>query len=421
MSNYTLDPNSFKLSRSDSQKSPLQKILAYGSLLLIGTGIGVGGTYLLAKQPLLEGTIVSSVVGQKPQTTPVNSEGQISIPTNFVTQVVQTVGPAVVRIESSRTVKTQVPEMFNDPFFRQFFGNQTPHFPDQQIQRGMGSGFIFSADGNILTNAHVVDGAEEVTVTLKNGDTYKGRVLGSDSVTDLAVVKIEANNLPTIELGNSDNLQVGEWAIAIGNPLGLDNTVTTGIISAVGRNSSQIGEGDKRIDFIQTDAAINPGNSGGPLLNAQGEVIGINTAIIQNAQGIGFAIPINKAQEISQQLISQGKVEHPYLGIRMAEITPELKQELAKTQGWTMNADSGVVIVEVVPNSPAAQGGLIPGDVIKAIDGESVGTASKIQQIVENTKVGTNLPLQVERQGKTLNLSVEVGVLPKQNSSTTQP
>src|SRR4028119_20504 len=221
-----------------------------------------------------------------------------------------------------------MPDVFNDPFFRRFFGSRVPTEPDTRVERGTGSGFIISSNGQILTNAHVVAGADTVSVTLKDGRAFKGKVLGVDTVTDVAVVKIDAGNLPAVSLGNSDQLKPGEWAIAIGNPLGLDNTVTTGIISATGRTSSQVGVPDKRVQFIQTDAAINPGNSGGPLLNASGQVIGMNTAIIQRAQGLGFAIPINTAQRIANQLVTQGKVEHPYLGIQMVTLTPELKKNL---------------------------------------------------------------------------------------------
>lgn len=206
---------------------------------------------------------------------------------NFVATAVERTGPAVVRIDSSRT--------FQNP----------NSFSGSRVARGTGSGFIFRRDGLILTNAHVVDGADRVTVTLKDGRRYPGRVLGEDRRMDVAVVEIQASNLPTVNMGNSDRLKPGEWAIAIGNPLGLDNTVTVGIISGTGRSSRDIGARGRNVNFIQTDAAINPGNSGGPLLNQRGQVIGINTAIIQGAQGLGFAIPINQAQQIANQLISQ--------------------------------------------------------------------------------------------------------------------
>lgn len=404
-----------KLNLTPSQSSSWKKPITYLSLMLLGMGVGIGGAYTFSQSHLLADT--SEVL--KPSETRQTPEQLVFAPTtgNFVTDVVTKVGPAVVRIDASRTVKTEVPPMFEDPFFRRFFGSQLPEIPDEEIQRGTGSGFILSQDGKILTNAHVVDGASEVTVTLKDGRTFTGKVLGTDALTDVAVIKIEADNLPTVQQGNSDNLQVGEWAIAIGNPLGLDNTVTTGIISATGRLSSQVGVGDKRVEFIQTDAAINPGNSGGPLLNANGEVIGMNTAIIQNAQGIGFAIPINKAEKIAEQLIANGKVEHPFLGIQMVEITPEIKQKLKQSQELNVVADQGVLIVKVMPNSPADQAGLKPGDVIQSIEQEPLKNPGQVQQAVEKTDIGSTLPLQVERNGQTLDISIKVGVLPNQPSS----
>ena len=386
-----------------------QKATASMSLMLLGGGIALGGNYLFnSPQKTVASTFTQEIEEKKPTQT--LSEVAV-VPQNFVTQVVNNVGPAVVRINASRTVSTQIPEAFNDPFFRRF-GSQLPSMPDSQVQRGTGSGFIVSSDGLILTNAHVVDGADTVTVTLKDGRTIDGKVMGKDNLTDMAVVKIEAVDLPTVEFGDSEALQIGEWAIAIGNPLGLDNTVTTGIISATGRNSAQIGVGDKRIDFIQTDAAINPGNSGGPLLNAKGQVIGINTAILRNAQGLGFAIPINDAQEIAEQLIANGKVEHPFLGIRMASLTPEVKEQLKNEYNFDTDAETGVLIVDVVPNSPAARAGLKRGDVISTIREQDVSLPKEVQKIVSKTKVGEDISLQVIRQNKTEDLDVKVGILP---------
>ncbi|MCU0538165.1 MAG: trypsin-like peptidase domain-containing protein [Hydrococcus sp. Prado102] len=396
--------------------SPIKKMAAYLSLMLLGAGVGIGGVYFVGNPQNLTRSPQTSALAQNNEKPSNNVAPAIATPTNFVTDVVNRVGPAVVRINASRTVNMQAPEMFNDSFFRNFFGSQIPSTPNRQVQRGLGSGFILSANGEIITNAHVVDGADEVSVTLKDGRTYKGRVMGADPVTDVAVVKIDAENLPTVQLGNADNLQVGEWAIAIGNPLGLDNTVTTGIVSGTGRNSSQIGVGDKRINFIQTDAAINPGNSGGPLLNARGEVIGVNTAIIQNAQGLGFAIPINRAQQIAEQLIATGRVEHAYLGIQMAQITPELEQALKEEEGLTVEGDKGILIVKVIPNSPADRAGLRAGDIIQSIDGQSINTPDQVQDAVEKTAVGNALPLTIQRNGETANLDVRVGVLPNQNS-----
>ncbi|MEH1874153.1 HhoA/HhoB/HtrA family serine endopeptidase [Nostoc sp.] len=332
---------------------------------------------------------------------------------NFVVKVVQQVGSAVVRIDSSRTITSRVPDEFNDPFFRRFFGNNAPQ-PKQQIERGSGSGFIINSSGQIVTNSHVVDGADRVTVTLKDGRTFDGKVLGEDPVTDVATIKINANNVPTLSVGNSDALQPGEAVIAIGNPLGLNNTVTSGIISATGRSSSDIGASDKRVDYIQTDAAINPGNSGGPLLNTRGQVIAMNTAIIRGAQGLGFAIPINTVQRIAQELIANGKVDHPYLGVQMVTLTPEIKEKIKNTAGDRLNlqADDGVLLVDIVPRSPASTAGLRVGDVIKTINNQRVTKIEDVQKLVENSKIGAKLPIEVERNGQTLQLGVQPAPLP---------
>jgi S1-C subfamily serine protease len=282
--------------------------------------------------------------------------------------------------------------------------------------RGTGSGFIFNAGGQILTNAHVVDGADTVSVRLKDGRTFEGKVLGQDLVTDVAVIQIQANDLPAVTIGNSDVLQPGEWVIAIGNPLGLDNTVTAGIISATDRSASDVGVPDRRVGFIQTDTAINPGNSGGPLLNARGEVIGMNTAIISGAQGLGFAIPINTVQNIAQQLVTKGAVEHPYLGVQMVTLTPEVKQQLEIESGGQIKvaADQGILIIRVVPDSPAARAGLRAGDVIQTINNQPVTTTEQVQQIVESSSVGSQLQVQVQRNGQTAQVAVRLASLPVQ-------
>ncbi|HEY9658718.1 MAG TPA: trypsin-like peptidase domain-containing protein, partial [Allocoleopsis sp.] len=235
-------------------------------------------------------------------------------------------------------------------------------------------------------------------------------------------IKIEANNLPTVRMGNSDQLQPGEWAIAIGNPLGLDNTVTAGIISATGRSSADIGVPDRRVGFIQTDAAINPGNSGGPLLNQQGEVIGMNTAIISGAQGLGFAVPINTARQIADQLIAHGKVDHPYLGIQMVTLTPEVKQRLNNdpNSSITVQDDQGVLVVRVAPDSPAAKAGVRAGDVLVKIGTQNATDAESVQQAVEGSQIGKGLPVEVRRNGNSLNLTVEPGVLPDTSTSSQQ-
>jgi S1-C subfamily serine protease len=331
---------------------------------------------------------------------------------NFIAEAVQKVGPAVVRIDASRKVEIPIPEAFRNPMFRRFFGNDAPIGPEERLERGTGSGFILSSDGSLVTNAHVVDGSSTVQVTLKDGRTLEGRVVGTDPLTDVAVVKINASNLPTVNLGSSQNLIPGQWAIAIGNPLGLDNTVTVGIISATGRSSSQVGVPDKRVNFIQTDAAINPGNSGGPLLNAAGEIIGINTAIRADAQGLGFAIPIEVAQRVANQLLVKGRVEHPFLGIQMAALSPALKQQLNQETNLSINQDQGVLVMRVFDNSPADQAGLQRGDIIQKINGVAIKEASKVQELVEANAVGSVLELEVNRNGQVQNFQVKLGTFP---------
>ena len=394
-----------------SSNSIVHKLVSSTTLIALGAGLAIGGTQFFNAKSGAEILTKSSIIPLgETISSPANA---IQVPSNFVAAVVQQVGPAVVRIDAQRTVENQVPEALNDPFFRRFFGEQIPNIPERQIQSGTGSGFIIDSKGEIITNAHVVDGASKVTVTLKDGRQFEGKVVGKDPVTDVAVIHIEAENLPTVKLGNSEQLQPGEWAIAIGNPLGLDSTVTTGIISATGRSSAQIGVPDKRVEFIQTDAAINPGNSGGPLLNQIGEVIGVNTAILQGAQGLGFAIPINTVQQIAAELVANGKVEHPFLGIQMLTLTPELKNELNSdpNSGIIINQDQGVLIMRVVPNSPAENAGLRAGDVIEKVNGETVKASEQVQQAVNRERVGSQLNLELSRNGKPLNLNVRAGAL----------
>jgi S1-C subfamily serine protease len=326
---------------------------------------------------------------------------------SFVSKAVNRIGSAVVRIDTEKTVTREL-----DPLLEEFmFGMPQPQ---QQKMRGQGSGFIIDATGVLLTNAHVVNEADRVTVTLKDGRSFDGKVQGVDPVTDLAVVKITgAKDLPVVALGNSDVVQVGDWAIAVGNPLGLDNTVTLGIVSTLKRSSNAIGMSDKRLDFIQTDAAINPGNSGGPLLNGQGEVIGINTAIRANATGIGFAIPINKAKTISTQLARGEKVSHPYLGIQMATVTPQLAAENNSDPNAAFRVPevNGVLVVRVLPNTAAAKAGMRRGDVILDVDGNPVSSAEDLQNMVESSHVSQRLNLTIERRGKSRQVVIKPGEL----------
>ena len=360
--------------------------------------------------------VYPAAVSTSPSLTP-NSQREV----NFIATAVQKVGPAVVRIDASRQISSALPENFNNPLFRRFFGQnegQDPNSLPERIERGTGSGFIIAADGRLITNAHVVNGAETVRVTLKDGTSYQGKVLGTDSFTDVAVVKIEATDLPTVSMGNADDLIPGEWAIAIGNPLGLDNTVTVGIVSALDRSSSQVGVPDKRVRFIQTDAAINPGNSGGPLLNSQGEVIGINTAIRADAQGLGFAIPIGTAQRIANQLFAKGQADHPYLGVHMVNLTAEAKDELNASQefNFEISQSAGVIIVRVIPGSPAAKSGFQPGDVIEAVGGQEVANSLQVQEQVDSSAIGSELEVKVIRNGKPKIMRVKPTAFPQENS-----
>ena len=364
----------------------LKKSIASFSLVSVGALSALIGTQLnptnaVQTQPLVAQVPAGSIAGANE---------------NFISAAVDKTGSAVVRINSSRTVTSR------------------SNASGQAIARGTGSGFIVKSDGLVMTNAHVVDGADRVTVKLKDGREFTGQVVGEDKLTDVAVVKIQASNLPTVTIGNSDQLRPGEWAIAIGNPLGLDNTVTAGIISGTGRSSSEIGSPDRRTNYIQTDAAINPGNSGGPLLNQSGQVIGINTAIIGGAQGLGFAIPINKAQQIANQLISKGSVDHPYLGVEMTDLSAATRDLLNRDRrlGINVQTDRGALITNIIRNSPAAQAGLQKGDVIQTINGRSIASANEVQQAVEASTIGSNLSLQVNRSGQTVTLSIRPGEFP---------
>jgi serine protease Do len=319
--------------------------------------------------------------------------------------------PTVVNIRTAKNIKPRqrpqrrVPQGF-DSFFEDFFGQFYDQLPQQRPQRreqSLGTGFIISPDGYILTNNHVVNGADEVLVRLSDGREAKGEIKGQDEKLDLALIKItEKDRLPAVDLGDSDALEVGEWVMAIGNPFGLSQTVTAGIVSAKGR---VIGSGPYD-DYIQTDASINPGNSGGPLFNAAGKVIGINTAIIANGQGIGFAIPVNMAKEIISQLRDNGKVVRGYLGVRYQPLTPEL----AKSFG--LESDRGALIASVERGTPAEKSGLKAGDIILEYDGKPVSEGNELARYVATTPVGKTVKLVVFRDGTRQDITVTVGRLP---------
>jgi len=327
--------------------------------------------------------------------------------------VVKPVLPAVVNISSSKVVRTQnVPlaPFFNDPFFRQFFGQQFGQqfqVPREQREESLGSGVIVSPDGYILTNNHVVAGASEIKVFLSDKREFKGKVIGTDPKTDVAVVKIDATKLPTVTLGDSSKLQVGDYTLAIGDPFGIGETVTMGIVSATGRGGLDI---ENYEDFIQTDAAINPGNSGGALINARGELIGINTAILSSGsggnQGIGFAIPINMARYVMDEILKHGKVTRGYLGVVIQDVTPALAKAFGVSQV------TGVLISDVEKGGPGAQAGLERGDVVLAMDGQSVNSANDLRLRIAQTAPGTTVHLKILRNGKEQEIAVKLGELP---------
>jgi Do/DeqQ family serine protease len=396
------------------RSTKLQRLVLGGLVPFLASVATIAATQSLNPQPsIAQSTEPTPVLLAQSRTGTLAASGG----SNFIADAVERVGPAVVRIDASRTVRTSRNEIFDDPVFRQFFGDAFgSEVPQERQESGTGSGFIISTDGLVVTNAHVIARADTVTVTLRDGREYSGKVLGADPLTDLAVIRIQANNLPVAPLGNSEQLRPGEWAIAIGNPLGLDNTVTAGIISATGRTSADVGIPDKRVGFIQTDAAINPGNSGGPLLNQRGEVIGVNTAIRRQAQGLGFAIPINKAQTITQQLIVKGKVSHPFLGIQMRTLTAAVKKNLNEDpeRPVDIKTDKGVLVYRVGRNTPAAKAGMKRGDVILKINGQSVTTVDQVQANVDRVNVGNQVPVEVNRNGQLVTLQVTPEEFPRQ-------
>jgi S1-C subfamily serine protease len=402
-----------------------KQLIWVSAALVAGCGVGWAGHYYVVRQPAenLESAQSPSqtVTTSLRSVVEPSSEVATSLPIpqnnpNFIAAAVERVGPAVVRIDSERSVSEAMPDAFNNPFFKRFFGDEIPPsaLPDR-LEQGTGSGFVINPDGQILTNAHVVEGTQTVKVTLRDGREFQGSVVGVDRVTDVAVIEIDAENLPSVQLGSTENLSPGQWAIAIGNPLGLDNTVTAGIISAIGRSSNQVGIPDKRVQFIQTDAAINPGNSGGPLLNDRGEVIGMNTAIRANAQGLGFAIPIETAKRIADQLFADGEVKHPFLGIQMVELDADVIDRIQQEQSLQFQVDedmTGVLIVGVMEGTPAEAAGLQPGDVIQSINGMAIDAPEQVQAQVEATNIGETLAIDINRQGEVQTIEVAPGALP---------
>ena len=354
---------------------------------------------------------------------PKNSLAKNSVPDSFA-ELAAMQGSAAVNISTTKTVKTtkrfspfqgrDMREFFGDEFFKHFFGGDPE---DTMKQRSLGSGFVVSDDGYILTNNHVVADADEIQVTFSENEKYEAKIIGRDEKTDIALIKIELDKkITAAKLGDSDKLRIGDWVVAIGNPFGLGNTVTAGIVSAKGRI---IGAGPYD-NFIQTDASINPGNSGGPLFNLDGEVVGINTAIVAPGGGnvgIGFAIPVNMAKSVMSQLKDKGKVVRGWIGVTIQKITPEIKEK------FDLEVLEGALIAEVTINSPAEKGGLQRGDVILTFDGKRVKEMKLLPSIVAETPVGKKAEVVIVRKGEKKKLTIKVGELTEEKvmASTTAP
>ncbi len=329
------------------------------------------------------------------------SSGKV-VPIEGIPALAKEVSPAVVNISTTQVVRYSRPR-FRSPFgrdpFEEFFENFFGNVPREQKRRSLGSGFIVSDDGYILTNNHVVEKADEITVTLLDKEEFRAEVVGTDPKTDIALIKIKTGKrLPFVRLGESEGLEIGEWVVAIGNPFGLGHTVTTGIVSAKGR---VIGSGPYD-DFIQTDASINPGNSGGPLFNLRGEVVGINTAIIQGGQGIGFATPIHLAKTVLGQLKEKGKVTRGWLGVYIQRLTPDMAETLS------VPGKKGALVADVTKEGPAEKAGIRSGDVIVSFDGKEVADEHELPQIVASTKPGKKVDVVVVREGKEVKIPVTI-------------
>ena len=318
---------------------------------------------------------------------------------SFITKAIEKSGPAVVTIDTQRLVKPNkisiTPNILKDPYFEKFFGLTIPFESQERIEQGQGSGVIID-NGIVLTNAHVVNQSEKLIVGLQDGRRFSGKVLGQDMLTDLAVIKLNGKGpWPKASLGNSDDINVGDWAIAVGNPYGLENTVTLGIISNLNRNVSQLGIYDKKIELIQTDAAINPGNSGGPLLNSKGEVIGINTLIRSGpGAGLSFAIPINKVKEIVNELLANGKVIHPMIGISLINETSLDTNNIKVKVGY------------VVPKSPADKSGILVNDIILKVEKEYIYKSSDVVDAINQNGINKFANILIERNNNLINISV---------------
>lgn len=398
----------------------------------VGIMVGSAAVAAFSIGLLLAGVLGLFPRAQAQEQPPAHNLSGIAAGESPFVKIADEVIPAVVNIGTTRKVKVEGIFPFDDPLLRRFFGDQVPDAPREQTSQSLGSGVIFRPDGYIITNNHVVEGADEISVTLHDGRTYTGKqvkLIGRDPQTDIAVIKIQSSEeLPVAQLGNSDSIRVGDWAVAIGNPYGLEGTLTVGVISAKGRSNLPLPSQQRYQDFIQTDAAINPGNSGGPLCNIKGQVIGINSALTSpygGNVGVGFAVPINMARGIANQLIEKGKVERGYLGILPQEVTVDVKKSLG------LKEKGGVLVGNVVPGTPAEKAGIQEEDVILAVNGKDITSVEDFRERVAALAPGTTVDLKVWRKGSqsTMNLKAKLVSYPEkdlvqkdsENGSTEEP
>ncbi|HEV2350732.1 MAG TPA: DegQ family serine endoprotease [Terriglobia bacterium] len=332
-------------------------------------------------------------------------------------RIAETVTPAIVSIQSTQVIKVQQSPMLNDPFFRQFFGNAFPNVPREQREHALGSGVIVSPDGYIVTNNHVIKNATDIEIQLSDKRTFKGKLVGADPQTDVAVLKIDAHDLKTASVGDSSTLHVGDIVMAFGNPFGLDFTVTRGAVSALGRPAP---DATMVSNYIQTDAAINPGNSGGPLVNVHGQVVGLNTWIVPGqgpggegaSIGIGFAVPSNTVRHVMEDLVKNGKVTRGWLGVAVNVLSPDLAKQ------FNLPDTSGALVEQVTPDSPADKAGLKNGDVIRKVNGQTIGDSSQLTALVTNMSPGAVAALDIVRDGKPMTLKVTLGERPADLSAS---
>ena len=409
----------------------MKRIIFYSVILIVAFGL-ILGIFVCNKRkvsPETAGVTAPSLGGVTVQ----DIKGEIDIQNAFI-RVADKAGKAVVTISTERTHKVDFPRSrfrfkgFGSPFgdedpFERFFEDFFGRFPEKEFkQRGLGSGFIIDKEGHILTNHHVVEGADKINVTLSDGRSFEGTVQGADPRSDIAVIKIKAKRLPTVQLGNSDLLQIGEWVVALGNPFGHvlkspKPTITVGVVSALHRRLPAPGGERGYLDMIQTDAAINPGNSGGPLCDLNGKVIGINVVIFSTSggyQGVGFAIPINEVKDIIGDLMEGKEIDYGWLGVSVQEITPEIAEY------FNLPDKKGALISEILPDAPAKDAGLKEGDIIKAFNGKKLDTLHDLLKEVSNTKVGQTVRLNIIRDGTEQILTVKIGKRPARIESVAE-